>query len=1237
MKRGCILRECALVSCIVFVAIGFVGCPPNNNPDDVATVPNTVGMTQAAAETAIKGAGLSVGSVTREYSDSVPQGEVMRQNPGAGMRVQEGSRVDLWVSRGSAPAVEVPDVVDLPQAEAETAIEGAGLVVGTVTYQSDDVIVAGNVISQIPEGGATASEGSGVDLWVSTGRKVMVPDVVGMPKEDAEAAITSTGLSIVQPITLEYHNTVPEGYVIIQTPDAGTEVSEGTAVTLVVSRGPLWRTVPNVVGMIEEDAETAVTDAGLNSSVDYEYHDTVPEGSVIRQNPAAGTRLAVGGNVNLVVSKGPRPKVPVPDVVGMSEAGAETEIAAVGLTVGTISRQFHDTVPEGDVISQTPSAGTLIEEGSSVDLVISRGPGVLVPDVTGMAETDARTTITNAGLNLGSIERRYDDTVPKDHVISQSPVGNTRVEEGSSVQLVVSKGPPRPVTVPDVVGMTEAAAKSAIESVELVVGTVTYEYSATVEPGEVIKQEPGGGTAAYTGDSVDLWVSRLAPDLVVEPTSLSLNPDSPSKTVTVSNGGGGNLRWSATSNDSRVTINPNSFSGNSKTVTISASDFSESYTVNVVFKNNDDASDTETVVVTVAPAASADLEVIPNSVSLDPDNPSKTVTVRNAGVGTLNWSASSSDSRVTVNPGSGTTQESVQVTISTSDTSANYSVEVTFTNDDNAADAEIVEVSVTTTAQESNLDVSPNSVFLDPDTPSETVTVSNIGGGTLSWSASWSDSRLEVSPSSGSTEGSLEVTITASGFTEDYTGEITFRNDDDAADSETVTVTVSSGSGALELSATSVELSPSASSATVTVSNAGGGTLEWSSAWSWDDDSSDEAPEPVVVDPSSGTTTGSSEVTIRAVDFSMDYTGTVTFENKDNPSDTATVQITVTGSPDLAVSHSSVRVSCSEPTMTIEVLNTGGGTLSWTASLAGGGLVVTPTSDTTREATAVSISTNSIDCQGPYTTYLTFTNSNDATDTEVVAVSVGPDAFTIELIPDVTLRMVWIPRGTFLMGRYSGEQDSLTNEDPQHEVTLSQGFWMGRYELTKAQWTAVMGTEPWSGRSYVLDDPDTPATHVDWGDIQDYIEDLNTLTQLAFRLPTEAEWEYACRAETTSRFYWGNDSDHTRIGNYAWWYDNAEGIEERYAHIVGKKYDNDFGLYDMSGNVWEFCQDWYAAYPNDGKPVTDPTGPSSGTTRVIRGGGWGSEAKDCRSARRMRASELSTNINMAYRSFRLAR
>jgi len=611
MKLRFILRNCAFVFCAGCVAIGFLGCPLNNsNPDDVATVPNVVGKTQAEAETAIKGAGLSVGSVTREDSDTVAEGEVMRQNPGAGMRVQEGSRVDLWVSTGPAPAVEVPDVVDLPQAEAKTAIEGAGLVVGTVTYQSDDVIAVGNVISQDPEGGVTASEGSSVDLWVSTGRKVMVPDVVGMSEEEAKANIRSSGL-IEGTIEYSYSDMIPKGEVIRQEPSSGEQVKEGSSVDLWVSQGSLWRTVPDVVAMTEEEAKNAITDAGLNSTVEREYHDTVPQGNVIRQNPAAGTRLAVGADVHLWVSKGPRPKVPVPEVVGLSEAAAESEIVAAGLTVGAITRQFHDTVLRGDVISQTPVADTLIEEGSSVDLVISRGPGVLVPDVTGMTETDARTTITNAGLNLGSIERKYDDTVPKDHVISQSPVANTRVEESSSVQLVVSKGPPQPVTVPNVVGMTEEAARNAIESVELVVGTVTYEHSATVEPGEVIRQEPVGGTTAYTGDSVDLWVSRLAPDLVVDPTSLSLDSDNPSKTVMVSNAGGGNLSWTATSSDSRVTVNPDNFSGNSKSVTISASDFGESYTANVIFENDDDASDTATVVVTVTLVASADLEVIP--------------------------------------------------------------------------------------------------------------------------------------------------------------------------------------------------------------------------------------------------------------------------------------------------------------------------------------------------------------------------------------------------------------------------------------------------------------------------------------------------------------------------------------------------------------------------------------------------------------------------------------------------
>ncbi|MEA3365428.1 MAG: SUMF1/EgtB/PvdO family nonheme iron enzyme, partial [Candidatus Hydrogenedentes bacterium] len=223
-----------------------------------------------------------------------------------------------------------------------------------------------------------------------------------------------------------------------------------------------------------------------------------------------------------------------------------------------------------------------------------------------------------------------------------------------------------------------------------------------------------------------------------------------------------------------------------------------------------------------------------------------------------------------------------------------------------------------------------------------------------------------------------------------------------------------------------------------------------------------------------------------------------------------------------------------------------------------------------------------------------------------LVISTGPgntaDEETIMLPGNMPLEMVWIEPGTFLMGRYPGEQDSYDWEDPQHEVTLTQGFWMGKYELTKAQWTAVMETEPWSGRSCVLDDPDSPAVYVSWNEAQAFIMALNDYTGLTFRLPTEAEWEYACRAGTTTRFYWGDDPDYTLIDDYAWWEGNASNIGEEYAHVVGQKLPNAFGLYDMSGNVWEWCQDWWDSDYCSSSPGTDPEGPASGSHRVLRGG-----------------------------------
>jgi formylglycine-generating enzyme required for sulfatase activity len=232
----------------------------------------------------------------------------------------------------------------------------------------------------------------------------------------------------------------------------------------------------------------------------------------------------------------------------------------------------------------------------------------------------------------------------------------------------------------------------------------------------------------------------------------------------------------------------------------------------------------------------------------------------------------------------------------------------------------------------------------------------------------------------------------------------------------------------------------------------------------------------------------------------------------------------------------------------------------------------------------------------------------------------GGETETIMLPGNVPLDMVWIPAGTFMMGRYPGEQDSYDDEDPQHEVTLTHGFWMGKYELTKAQWTAVMGTEPWSGRDYVLDHPDSPAVCVNWNDAQAFIAALNDYTGKTFRLPSEAEWEYACRAGTTTRFYWGDDPSYTVGDDYCWWEHNVRDVNEKYAHVVGQKLPNAWGLYDMSGNVLEWCEDDshenYIGAPADGSAWVDSP---RGSYRVLRGGSWSSvdlDLRSCRSAAR---------------------
>lgn len=246
---------------------------------------------------------------------------------------------------------------------------------------------------------------------------------------------------------------------------------------------------------------------------------------------------------------------------------------------------------------------------------------------------------------------------------------------------------------------------------------------------------------------------------------------------------------------------------------------------------------------------------------------------------------------------------------------------------------------------------------------------------------------------------------------------------------------------------------------------------------------------------------------------------------------------------------------------------------------------------------------------------------------------------TIMLPGSVPLEVVWVPAGTFMMGRYAGEQESTESEDPRHEVTISHGFWMGKYELTKQQWLSLMPTTPWSGRLHVSANQQSPAVYISWDDAQVFVSKLKEHMHMTFRLPSESEWEYACRAGHETRFYWGDDPEYSLISAYAWWIGHPVLVgEEKYPRGVGPWLPNDWGLYDMSGNAWEWCEDdWHLNYndapSSSGAWLDSPRG----AYRVIRGGAVDSPAAHiCRSANRTYSAPDSEGTNFI-NGFRVAR
>jgi formylglycine-generating enzyme required for sulfatase activity len=204
------------------------------------------------------------------------------------------------------------------------------------------------------------------------------------------------------------------------------------------------------------------------------------------------------------------------------------------------------------------------------------------------------------------------------------------------------------------------------------------------------------------------------------------------------------------------------------------------------------------------------------------------------------------------------------------------------------------------------------------------------------------------------------------------------------------------------------------------------------------------------------------------------------------------------------------------------------------------------------------------------------------------------------------------------------------------KVFLTQGYWLGKYEVTQSAWKEVMNTEPWIGQKFTKDGDNFPATYVSWHDAMAFCRKLTEQERKAGRLPegwlytlpTEAQWDRACRVRTETRFHFGDEA--SRLGDYEWFADNSFKAGERYAHQVGQKKPNPWGLYDMHGIVWEWCRDMYTAKLPGGR---EPEVTEKGLGRVVRGGCWIGIAENCWSANR---GQLGSTYRDSYLGFRVA-
>ena len=440
----------ALIVTGVLFVLGIIGFDSNLKneteiPEGMTRIPNVVNTELHSAEDKLKELDLKIFVEGQEYSNDIPMNFIKSQNPGGGAVVDKMTNINVHISAGIDGEV-VPDLYGLPLEDAKAQLEALGFVCET-TEDFDATIAAGCVMKQSVEAGKEVAKGSTITLTVSKGRdpskeypakEVKVINFVGMTYNDAIKSAAKAEL-VIKVSEKKYSDSVPENTVMAQSVPADSVITNDKVIELTVSLGKKRVVVPYVIGATEANAKTTLSEKELKVTVEYKNSDSFAAGLVMSQSVAAKKEVSPGTVVKITVSKGAA-SFAVPNVVGKSEATAKSTLNGKGLKV-SVTYAKNSSVAEGNVISQNPSSGN-VKSGDTVTITVSSGkPSYAVANVVGKTQSNATDTLNNQGFKVSVSYGGYSSSVPYGSVLSQSPSAGSSQIEGSTISLVLSKGP----------------------------------------------------------------------------------------------------------------------------------------------------------------------------------------------------------------------------------------------------------------------------------------------------------------------------------------------------------------------------------------------------------------------------------------------------------------------------------------------------------------------------------------------------------------------------------------------------------------------------------------------------------------------------------------------------------------------------------------------------------------------------------------------------------------------------